>query len=107
VKPAFDEGYIVSGIFSEIFSEKKLHGQKNSGQEKFLCEKAGLKATVKAKSSTPDQLKALLAAMQDVAVPAPPTTQCLSPIGEELIRRGLDFVTKKYLPARLSEMEII
>jgi hypothetical protein len=39
MKPACDEGYIVSGIFSEIFSEKKLHGQKNSGQEKFLCEK--------------------------------------------------------------------
>ena len=28
--------------------------------------------------------------MQDSHVPAPPTTQCLSPIGEELIRRGLD-----------------
>jgi DNA topoisomerase-6 subunit B len=28
--------------------------------------------------------------MQAVVVPAPPTSQCLSPIGEELIRRGLD-----------------
>jgi len=28
--------------------------------------------------------------MQAVAVPAPPSSQCLSPIGEELIRRGLD-----------------
>ena len=28
--------------------------------------------------------------MQAVAVPAPLSTQCLSPIGEELIRRGLD-----------------
>ena len=35
-------------------------------------------------------LKKLLAAMQEVAVPAPPATQCLSPIGEELIRRGLE-----------------
>ena len=28
--------------------------------------------------------------MQEIAVPAPLTAQCLSPIGEELIRRGLD-----------------
>ncbi len=61
---------------------------KKTAQE--MLEKAGLKGTVKTGSLTADQLKALLAAMQDVAVPAPPTTQCLSPIGEELIRRGLD-----------------
>jgi len=35
-------------------------------------------------------VKKLLAAMQEVAVPAPPATQCLSPIGEDLIRRGLE-----------------
>jgi DNA topoisomerase-6 subunit B len=52
-----------------------------------------------------DQLKALLSAMQEVSVPAPLTTQCLSPIGEELIRRGLDkefqmdFVTARTRPA--------
>ena len=55
-----------------------------------MCEKAGLKGTVKVKGLSSDELKALLNAMQAVAVPAPPTTQCLSPIGEELIRRGLD-----------------
>jgi len=61
---------------------------KKTAQE--MCEKAGLKGTVKVKTLSADQLKALLAAMQEVAVPAPPTSQCLSPIGEELIRRGLD-----------------
>ena len=55
-----------------------------------MIEKAGLKGSVKVKALTADQLKVLLSAMQDIAVPAPPTTQCLSPIGEELIRRGLD-----------------
>ena len=61
---------------------------KKSAQE--ICEKAGLKSIIKAKGLTAQDLKALLAAMQAVAVPAPPSTQCLSPIGEELIRRGLD-----------------
>lgn len=61
---------------------------KKTAQE--MCERAGLSATTKVKGLSADQLKALLAAMQAVAVPAPPTTQCLSPIGEELIRRGLD-----------------
>ncbi|MCX6685486.1 MAG: DNA topoisomerase VI subunit B [Methanoregula sp.] len=59
---------------------------KKTAQE--MCEKAGLKATAKVSGLSADQLKALLAAMQEVSVPAPLTTQCLSPIGEELIRRG-------------------
>ena len=61
---------------------------KKSAQE--MLDKAGLKGTVKAKGLDADQLKILLAAIQEVAVPAPPSSQCLSPIGEELIRRGLD-----------------
>ena len=55
-----------------------------------MCDQAGLKATLKVNGLSAEQLKALLAAMQAVAVPAPPSSQCLSPIGEELIRRGLD-----------------
>jgi DNA topoisomerase-6 subunit B len=55
-----------------------------------MCDRAGLKLTRKANALTADELKNLLAAMQEIAVPAPPTSQCLSPIGEELIRRGLD-----------------
>jgi DNA topoisomerase-6 subunit B len=76
---------------------------KKTAQE--MCDKSGLKATAKVSGLSADQLKALLAAMQEVSVPAPLTTQCLSPIGEELIRRGLDkefqmdFVTARTRPA--------
>ncbi len=55
-----------------------------------MCDHSGLKPSVKVKNLSADQLKLLIGAMQAIAVPAPPTTQCLSPIGEELIRRGLD-----------------
>jgi len=61
---------------------------KKTAQE--MCDQSGLKSTAKVKNLSADQLKALLAAMQAIAVPAPPATQCLSPIGDELIRRGLD-----------------
>nr|WP_320161347.1 DNA topoisomerase VI subunit B [uncultured Methanoregula sp.] len=61
---------------------------KKSAQD--MCDQAGLKGTLKVSGLTTEQLKALLGAMQAVAVPAPPSSQCLSPIGEELIRRGLD-----------------
>jgi DNA topoisomerase VI subunit B len=61
---------------------------KKAAQE--MCGRSGLKETVSVKGLTADQLKTLLAAMQEITVPAPPTSQCLSPIGEELIRRGLD-----------------
>jgi len=70
-----------------------------------MCDKSRLKATVKMSGLSADQLKAILAAMQEVTVPPPLTTQCLSPIGEELIRRGLDkefqmdFVTARTRPA--------
>ncbi|MGD0534519.1 MAG: DNA topoisomerase VI subunit B [Methanoregula sp.] len=61
---------------------------KKTAQE--MCDKSGLRQIAKVKGLSAEELKNLLAAMQSVAVPAPPTTQCLSPIGEELIRRGLD-----------------
>jgi DNA topoisomerase-6 subunit B len=61
---------------------------KKSAQD--MCDRAGLKSTITVNGLNPEQLKALLAAMQAVVVPAPPSSQCLSPIGEELIRRGLD-----------------
>ncbi len=61
---------------------------KKTAQE--MCDRAGLKGTAKTGTLTTDDQKKLIAAMQEVPVPAPPTTQCLSPIGEELIRRGLD-----------------
>jgi hypothetical protein len=40
---AFDEGQIVSGIFSEIFSQKSCTAKKIPGKEKFLCEKFPVK----------------------------------------------------------------
>jgi DNA topoisomerase-6 subunit B len=61
---------------------------KKTAQE--MCDQSGLKSTAKVRNLSADQLKALLAAMQAIAVPAPPATQCLSPIGDELIRKGLD-----------------
>jgi len=61
---------------------------KKTAQE--MCEKAGLKPTVQVGKLSQDEVKRLLEAMQSVHVPAPPTTECLSPIGEELLRQGLD-----------------
>jgi len=61
---------------------------KKTAQE--MCDISGLKQTANVKGLSAEEQKNLLAAMQSVAVPAPPTTQCLSPIGEDLIRRGLD-----------------
>jgi len=51
---------------------------------------AGLEPGRKVKSLSAEELKRLHAAFQSVEVPAPPAAQCLSPIGEELIRQGLD-----------------
>ncbi|WFN35508.1 DNA topoisomerase VI subunit B [Methanogenium sp. S4BF] len=51
---------------------------------------AGIKDTRKAKGLSAEQLKELLAAMQEVAVPPPPASICLSPIGEEMIVQGLE-----------------
>jgi DNA topoisomerase-6 subunit B len=66
---------------------------------------AGLPVRAKMGAVAPDALKTLLAAMQSVHVPAPPTNQCLSPIGEDLIVQGLekefqpDFVKARTRPA--------
>ncbi|MCK8519378.1 DNA topoisomerase VI subunit B [Methanoculleus sp. 7T] len=51
---------------------------------------AGLKPSRKVKNLNADELKRLLDAMQSVKVPAPPAQQCLSPIGEDLICKGLE-----------------
>jgi len=76
---------------------------KKSAQD--MCDRSGLKATLKVKGLSAEDLKKLLTAMQEVAVPAPPATQSLSPIGEELLRRGLekefqvDFVASRTRPS--------
>jgi len=51
---------------------------------------AGLKPSRKVNKLDSNELKRLLEAMQAVRVPAPPAQQCLSPIGEDLICRGLE-----------------
>ncbi len=51
---------------------------------------ANLKPRRKVKGLEAEELKRLLEAMQQVKVPAPPAQQCLSPISEDLIRKGLE-----------------
>jgi DNA topoisomerase-6 subunit B len=61
--------------------------------EKIAAEiiaQAGLKPARKVHALSSEELKMLLEAMQTVHVPPPPASQCLSPIGEDLIRQGLD-----------------
>jgi DNA topoisomerase-6 subunit B len=88
---------------AEFLVESFSRVGKKSAQE--MCDRAGLKGSVKAREMSMEDLKKLLAAMQEVTVPAPPATQCLSPIGEELIRRGLekefqmDFVAARTRPS--------
>src|SRR5437016_14123661 len=55
---------------------------------KEICETAGLDPDTKPKSLGLEQAKALHEAMQTAKLMSPPT-DCLSPIGERLIKRGL------------------
>src|SRR5438034_1060303 len=55
---------------------------------KEICETAGLDPDTKPKSIVLEQAKALHDAMQSAKLMSPPT-DCLSPIGERLIKRGL------------------
>ena len=66
---------------------------------------SGLERTKTALSINPDELTRLHSAMQQVKVPPPPASQCLSPIGEVLIKQGLekeyqfDFCSARTRPA--------
>ncbi|MCP1663155.1 MAG: DNA topoisomerase VI subunit B [Methanocalculus sp. MSAO_Arc1] len=51
---------------------------------------ARVPASARAADLDPQNLKKILAAMQEVRIPAPPASTCLSPIGEELILSGLE-----------------
>jgi len=70
-----------------------------------ICAAAGLEPSVRVESLSGDDVSRLLSALQSVRVPPPPTTQCLSPIGEELLVRGLsaeyrmDFVAARTRPS--------
>jgi DNA topoisomerase-6 subunit B len=72
-----------------------------------ICTRSEISGRRPVKSLTNDELKRLLETMQKVKVPATPTSQCLSPIGEELIRQGLekefqmDFVRARTRPSAI------
>ena len=55
-----------------------------------ICVRAGLPPDRDAGTLSPEEQKRLISAMQEVKIPAPPVTQCLSPIGEDLITRSLE-----------------
>lgn len=56
---------------------------------KEICKKAGIKPEIKPKKIALDEAKRLHEAFKTVKIQAPPT-DCLSPITEELIRKGLE-----------------
>ncbi|MCQ5376049.1 MAG: DNA topoisomerase VI subunit B, partial [Methanomassiliicoccales archaeon] len=64
---------------------------------KEICEKAWLSGDSKPQELTLEQYKQLLDAMSQVRIQSPPT-DCLSPIGETLIRKGLKNVLEEYKP---------
>lgn len=70
-----------------------------------ICAAAELAPTARVESLSAADVSRLLAALQSVRVPPPPTTQCLSPIGEQLLARGLsaeyrmDFVAARTRPS--------
>jgi len=54
-----------------------------------ICAVAGIKPEARANRLAPEEVEALHKAMQQVKLLAPPTA-CVVPIGEELLRRGLE-----------------
>ena len=70
-----------------------------------MCNAAGISPDKPAETISKEEQKRLIAAMQQVNVPAPPASVCLSPIGEALIIRGLskefqmDFVRARTRPS--------
>ncbi|HJJ79165.1 MAG TPA: DNA topoisomerase VI subunit B, partial [Methanocorpusculum sp.] len=72
-----------------------------------ICKYSKLKPTAKADELSLEELSALLEAMQTTKIPAPPASQCLSPITEELIVKGmekefeLDFIKARTRPGNV------
>jgi DNA topoisomerase-6 subunit B len=62
-------------------------GEKTAGE---ICKKAHLDCHRGTSSLSAEDQKRLIEAMQGVKIPAPSVTECLSPIGEELISRGIE-----------------
>lgn len=72
-----------------------------------ICGYAKVKPENKVAGLGPEQLKSLLEAMQTTKIPAPPASQCLSPITESLIVKGmekefqLDFIKARTRPSNV------
>jgi len=95
------------GTLMQMMKETKSHklsaflGEEftrvSSRVAKEMCVAAGLDPEMKPRSLTLEQSKALQDAMQSTKLMAPPT-DCLSPIGERLIKRGLKNVLGNLRP---------
>src|SRR5213594_4807179 len=76
------KSYKLSAFLEEEFSRISPRVSKE------ICEVAGVAADMRPKTLSLEQAKAIVDAIPKVKVMAPPT-DCLSPIGERLIKRGL------------------
>jgi len=85
------KSYRLSGFLEEEFTRV------SSRAAKEICDAAALDPEMRPKNLNLEQSKALLEAMQSVKLMAPPT-DCLSPIGERLIKRGLKNVLGSLRP---------
>src|SRR3989449_2952791 len=72
----------LTGFLAEEFSRISARVAKE------ICEKAGVPPETRPRSLDLQEAKAILDAIKSVKIMAPPT-DCLSPIGEKLIKRGL------------------
>ena len=76
------ESYKMTSFFVNEFSRISYHTARE------LCDAAGIPQNLKPKELTLAQAKALLSSFQKVKIMSPPT-DCLSPIGETLIKKSL------------------
>ena len=77
-----------SGTLEQFLTRNFSRVGKKTAEE--MCRGAGLSSTAEAHALSPEEQKRLVEAMQAVKVPPPPVSRCLSPIGEDLITRGLE-----------------
>ena len=85
------KSYKLSAFLEEEFSRISPRVSKE------ICEVAGVAADMRPKTLSLEQAKAIVDAIPKVKVMAPPT-DCLSPIGERLIKRGLKNVLGSVRP---------
>ncbi|MCX6707309.1 MAG: DNA topoisomerase VI subunit B [Candidatus Woesearchaeota archaeon] len=76
------ESRTLQSFFSSEFSRV------SSGVAKEICSKAGILPTFKPIETNRDQAERLIRAIRETKIIAPPT-DCISPIGEELLQKGL------------------